>query len=219
MAITIVKETGAIVANANSYCTLADATTYHSDRGNSAWAEADTADKNAALVRATFDLENMYKNKWVGVKTQSWIASDGSNATPVQSLAWPRVEKAHETDPTLLTDVDGLKIQKNEVPLAVRHAQFELALIELSTRVVGGVVNEEDAVQSVSVGPISKTFFEKGAEVDKYPHIDMILTGLVPAGGASAGINVVFGLTEDEVNQGNSEEYWLDPAWFHQAGA
>ena len=214
---TIVIEDGTFPAAANSYVTEAEALTYHADRGNDSWKAAKATERQGALIRAAFALETLYMGKWVGVKTQSWKDSDGNAATPVQQLAWPRVEVAAETvgSETLLTDVDGIPIARTEIPTQVKHAQMELALIELTQRVVGNIVSPEEAVKFVKVGQIEKEFFPSAPMVNQWPHIDMILSGLVPASGSSGGIDVVIGLTEAEINQDDTPEYTNYPNYFY----
>lgn len=216
---TIVIEDGTFPAGANSYVTEAEATTYHADRGNTDWKSAKTKAKQEALVRAAYALETLYAGKWLGVKTQSWIASDGTAATPVQQLAWPRVETPSEdpADAVVLKDVDGIPIAALEIPAAVKTAQMELALIELSQRVVGNALDQEDAVKRVTVDVITKEFFEKAPSAPSWPHIDMILSGLVPAGGAFSGVKITLGLTDKERNQGGStwEDYFADSRYFN----
>jgi hypothetical protein len=61
---------------ANSYVDLAYADDYHALRGNTLW-DASTAAKEAALVRATDYIEQVYGQSWVG------------NAVTA-GLSWPR---------------------------------------------------------------------------------------------------------------------------------
>ena len=75
----LIKETGAIVANANSYADASDADAYQTDRGRQAWLDADAAVKDAALVRATDYIE-----------TRFGIQFNGEPIGDVQELAWPR---------------------------------------------------------------------------------------------------------------------------------
>ncbi|MGK2911232.1 MAG: DnaT-like ssDNA-binding protein [Sphingobium sp.] len=44
----------------NSFATLAEATAFHSDRANTAWLAADTATKEAALIRASDYITDHY---------------------------------------------------------------------------------------------------------------------------------------------------------------
>ena len=75
----LIKETGAIVTDANSYADVTDADAYQLDRGRQAWADADAAVKAAALVRATDYIETRFGRKFVGAPVGD-----------VQELAWPR---------------------------------------------------------------------------------------------------------------------------------
>ena len=69
---TLVKETGSIVENANTYVTLEEANTYHDDRGNDAWFTiADNDDRNKVLIRGFWGLENIYRSHWVGFPTNN----------------------------------------------------------------------------------------------------------------------------------------------------
>ena len=61
----LVVEDGSGLSGANSYATAAQADTYASDRGLSAWT-GDTATKEAALIRATDYLEATYREAWLG---------------------------------------------------------------------------------------------------------------------------------------------------------
>lgn len=76
MAITVENGTG--LSNANSYAAVAFADTFHTDRGNSEWAVATTAAKEAALVRATDYIDSNY-------------VFPGSKLTASQALANPRL--------------------------------------------------------------------------------------------------------------------------------
>lgn len=73
-----VVETGTGLPDANSYVSVAEATAYHSDRGNAAWA-GDEAAMQGALVRATDYLEQNYGSRWKGCRL-----------TDTQALEWPR---------------------------------------------------------------------------------------------------------------------------------
>lgn len=75
----LIKETGAIVTDANSYADVADADAYQADRGRQAWTDADAAVKAAALVRATDYIETRFGRRFVGEPLGD-----------VQELAWPR---------------------------------------------------------------------------------------------------------------------------------
>ena len=74
---SVIVETGAGVANANSFASVAAATAYHAARGNAAWDNID--DKDAALLKATDNMQAEYHSRWKGVQTHA-----------TQPLDWPR---------------------------------------------------------------------------------------------------------------------------------
>src|SRR2546430_13267882 len=78
MALTLIKENGAGLVDANSYAAAADGDAYHEGHlYASAWTAASTATKEAALVMATRLIDGSYQ--FGGFKT--------ANA---QALQWPR---------------------------------------------------------------------------------------------------------------------------------
>lgn len=98
-------------SNANAYISEADADTYHSLRGNAAWAAASSADKQAAIVRATFAIDGTYRRKFAGKK-----------ASATQPLEWPR---------SSAKDANGYTFDDDALPPALVNATAEAALIEL----------------------------------------------------------------------------------------
>src|SRR5690606_15846540 len=82
------------------------------ERGNAAWT-GDDADKEAAIVRATFALDGKYRSTFSGRK-----------ATAEQSLAWPRSEAY---------DANGFLLADDEIPANLERAVAEGALVELVT--------------------------------------------------------------------------------------
>ena len=63
MAFTV--EDGSIVDGANSYVDLAYADSFHTDRANAAWVGEDSV-KEAALIKATDYIEQVYQGRWLG---------------------------------------------------------------------------------------------------------------------------------------------------------
>lgn len=104
-------ENGSVVANADSYLSVADADTYWTDRGNpSDWSGAATADKEASLRYATQYID----------ANINWLSelADPSN----QVLEWPRV---------VFIGRDGRTYGGNEagdIPQSLKDAVAELAL-------------------------------------------------------------------------------------------
>ena len=108
----IIVEDGTGLETSNSYISEADADTYHSDRGNSAWAEATSTQKQAALIKACQWLDAVYGKRWLG-----------SRSKYTQGLDWPRVGAV---------DHDGYSLY--QVPKKLPWAAAEAALA-----IIGGV--------------------------------------------------------------------------------
>ena len=107
MALLLIKETGAGLANANAYANAADGDAYHEGHlYATAWTAASEANKDAALVMATRLIDAEYQ--FGGVK-----------ATFAQALQWPRAE---------CRDVDADdELPSNAVPKSLRDATCEQA--------------------------------------------------------------------------------------------
>ena len=107
MSLTLTKETGAGLNNANAYADVADGDAYHDGHlYASAWTGATTESKTAALVMATRLIDAEYQ-------------FGGVRAIVGQALAWPR---------RVCPDPDtGDKLPFNSVPKAVLDATCELA--------------------------------------------------------------------------------------------
>lgn len=123
---TLIPETGALVAGADSYGSLTDADTYHAARGNSAWAAMSAENKEAAARRAADYMLQVYRARWKGYRKST-----------TQTLDWPR--EMVFLDPSVNgIGVDAAQfgygfgytsvIPNNVVPVEVKNAWAELAL-------------------------------------------------------------------------------------------
>ena len=113
---TLVVEDGAGLSNAESFCSVAEADTYHDKRGNAAWAAKSLGDKEAALRSATDYMEQTFRFEW-----------DGYRYSDVQSLSWPRYE-VRQRDTVYGYRYWPAYYGYNTVPQLVRWACAELAL-------------------------------------------------------------------------------------------
>jgi hypothetical protein len=95
-----------------AYGTVSGADAYHAARGNVAWTGT-TAEKLAALVRASSYIDATYGARFSGVPTNAFA----------QPLAWPRAG----------VSVWGNAVPSTLVPTAVINAAYEAALIERVT--------------------------------------------------------------------------------------
>lgn len=170
----LVVENGTGLATAESFVSVADADTYHSARGNSAWADGTTAEKEEALRRASTFLSNSYP--WAGYPVNA----------RTQLLAWPRYD---------VVDQDGNPVASDEVPREVVNATYEVALRELATP---GSMNPDvtlaDKVKREKVGPLEVEYANADVSANASRPIltivrDMI-GGLLRAGAASGMFGV-----------------------------
>jgi hypothetical protein len=189
----IVKETGAIVAGANAYATLAEVDLYHEERLNTAWTNADDEAKEAAMLRATAGMESHYRDRWIGYK------SNHNAANAPQLTAWPRKEDKEESldngyvlaDMTKLVDNDGIEIGVDEIPALVVQAYKEICLIEIAER-----LSRNDMLKYQRVDVIEQEWLRNAPAVTSFPHIDALLSGLASTAPVKLGASI--GLTESE---------------------
>ena len=113
MALTLIKEDGTGMAEANSYASVADGDAYFDGHlYASQWTAAATANKEKALVFATrlIDAERQF---------------NGVKATAMQALQWPRSDCP---DPDSATESGSAAVlARDKVPSAVVKATCELA--------------------------------------------------------------------------------------------
>lgn len=112
----LVVEDGSARPDAESYCSVADASTYHAARNNAAWAALAPAAMEAALRLATDFMRQRYRLRWVGVRV-----------TVAQALDWPRAWVALPDSPSGYRSVPSY-VPMDSVPSEVRNACAELAL-------------------------------------------------------------------------------------------
>lgn len=159
----LIVEDGTGLANAASYLSVADATTYHSTYGSTGWSSATDAAKEAALRRATQYLDARYT--WLGVQTYP----------STQALQWPRSNLPGEVYYIGLWP-----------PVRLQHACAELALRALTESLYSDQVDAQ--VTQKTVGPISVSYApgSNGGQ-KRYSVVDDLLRPLT-RGGRMSGV-------------------------------
>lgn len=165
----LVVETGTGSATANSYATELFCTTYFQNQGgNTAWDAADKIQRERALMRATFWIDQTYGDRFVGLRSVN-----------TQALEWPR---------SFAYDRQGDDI--SGVPLALQRATAEIArrYLEDSAQFFADTAAASNVLQdSVSVGPISisKTYAGTKDTAKKFVIVDRLfqVAGLIESGG------------------------------------
>ena len=200
----IIVEDGTIIAGGNAYASLDDVDTYHEDRANALWTDADDTVKEAAMLRATAGIESKYRERWIGVKTNNSIT-----VIP-QLLAWPRRKLKSETpinpdtlavnikeaDITKLEDFDGIVIPVKNIPALVIQAYKEVCLIEVTQPFVSIELSRNDMLKYQRIDVIEQEWLRNAPAVVQFPHIDSLLTGLASTAPVKLGASI--GLTEAE---------------------
>jgi len=151
----IVVETGVgTLASANSYLSIASATSYFTNIGKlTNWASGTTTTQSAALIRSCYFME-----------LQNWI---GTKALSTQPLEWPRRN---------VTDKNLFYISSTAIPLQIKWVQAELAYRFLNgddplpdNDTTGNVIREKVDVVEIQ--------YDSGGaqQVPSQPYIDTLL--------------------------------------------
>ena len=157
----LIIEDGTGKADAESYCSAADATAHHNGRGKAdAWDAVD--DKEAALRNATDYITAIYRSRWAGIR-----------ATAVQALDWPRSDVPWEDSPL------GVR-PSNTIPLELKQACAELALKANDTPLLTDLGRE---TLSERVDVIAVTYAEGKSRQTQYALVDGLLRSLLIGGG------------------------------------
>lgn len=155
----------AVVVGTNSYISVADATTYFSDRLNVAeWTAATDADKGKALVMAARSIDNL---SFTGRITES-----------DQAMAWPRSGVA---------DREGRCIDDDDVPQQVLDAQCETALALIRGDISEGADRD---VRRVRAGTVELEY-RTGAPVRMVPDVAMQILSQFLDGSGQYSIRMV----------------------------
>lgn len=166
----IIVEDGTGLPNSESYVSVSDATTYHANRGNSAWtALATDALREQALRKATDYLMQAYRSRWKGYRTKP----------STQALDWPR-QGVVVDDAYLIEYVDD-----NIIPDELKNACCELALKSVSGELAPDIERE---TASETVGSLSVSYFQGSKQHTVYRAIDMMLRPLLKNGGSGLQI-------------------------------
>ncbi len=150
MALTV--ESGLGLADAESYISVADATTRLTSIGsNTAWDALSTTEQEQALRRATAFMEQRYRGRWRGTKLLR-----------AQALSWPRYGAT----------ADGYTVDSNIVPTEVANACAELAY-----RAAAGDLNADQTrgVVRKKIGPLETEYDRYSSQAKRFPAVDQML--------------------------------------------
>lgn len=159
-------ETGAGLANADSYASVAAADTRCASLGLSAWTALAEADKEIALRRATQFMAT-YRTRWAGRRVYQR-----------QALDWPRYNVA----------VDGFTVPSTIVPLDVVNACIDLAVRAGSGEdLLPDLDTGSNAIKKDKTGPLETEYFQNTTDArERFVAVDALLA---PYFGSAGGGN------------------------------
>jgi hypothetical protein len=153
---------------AESYCSVADADTYHAARGRASWAALTTQVKEECLRKATDYIEQKYFGMWSGDRVES-----------AQTLALPRLNMPNKNYGNGM-----LYYASDSIPAGVVRACAELALKANTVELLPDVGR---AKISTKVDVIEVQYSEYSSQLTTYTAIDAMLSPYLKDG--SGGYN------------------------------
>lgn len=167
---SLIVEDGSNVSGAESYCSVADATTYHANRGNAAWALLSATQQEQALRKATGYMLQVYRLRWQGFRQYN-----------PQALDWPRT---YVPIPDVISGYGRFTayVPYSTVPNDIKNACAEFAL-----RAAAGdlLADMTQMVEHEEVGPIKVSYNKYSPQRVRYPAIESMLRPYLVEGGAS----------------------------------
>jgi len=162
----LIVETGSGSSTAESYLSVTDADTYHSNYGNTDWTGDDSV-KEIALRKATRYIDALYARRWLGRRVSA-----------SQALDWPRA---------YVEDYDGFYLSSSEIPQGIKDAIALMALAALTEDIYPDLDEGEGAkvASKIVVGPIEiSDQFAGGAVAVKYYRLaEDLLSRYITSGG------------------------------------
>lgn len=157
----LITEDGTGKADAESYCSVADATAFFAKRNKSDdWGAV--TDQEASLRAATDYVEQTYRGRWLGTRK-----------TSTQALDWPRYNVDWPDSPAEIRP-DGV------IPQELKNAVAELALKADAGELTSDLGRE---TLSETVDVISVTYAPGGARQTHYASVNGWIRSLLRSGG------------------------------------
>lgn len=164
-------ETGAGLANADSYASVAAADTRCASLGLTAWAALTEASKEIALRRATLFMAT-YRTRWAGRRVYQR-----------QALDWPRYNVV----------VDGFIVPSTTVPLDVVNACIDLAVRAGSGEdLLPDLDTGSNAIKKDKTGPLETEYFQNTTDArERFVAVDALLAPYFGSVGGGNSMKVI----------------------------
>lgn len=170
---SLIVETGAGLADAESYISVADTDAYWADVGDSLWATLNETEKEQALRRAVRFMKAIYRTKWAGRRVLQ-----------TQALDWPRYNVL----------VEDLPVPSNTVPQEVRDACAELAIRAAAGPLLDDADTSSTQIKKDKVGALETEYFQPHVEpAERFLTIGAMLQPYFGGAGGSNSIKLVRG--------------------------
>ncbi|WP_312435402.1 DnaT-like ssDNA-binding protein [Janthinobacterium sp.] len=162
----LVIETGAGLADAESYASVAAADARCTSLGLTAWAALAETDKEIALRKAVLFMAT-YRTRWAGLRVYQR-----------QALDWPRYNVV----------VDGFIVPSTTVPLDVVNACIDLAVRAGSGEdLLPDLDTGSNAIKKDKTGPLETEYFQNTTDArERFVAVDALLA---PYFGSAGGGN------------------------------
>lgn len=168
----LIVEDGSGKVDSESYISVAEATTYHSDRGNAAWAAlANDTIREQMLRKATGFMEQTYRERWKMFRV-----------TSTQALSWPRAWVQLPDAPYGYGSFAAF-VPNTIVPTEVKRACAELALAAISGD-LNPTLDRTTLKEKVDV--IEVEYSPHSPEYKRFRAVDMLLSPYLQVSGMSA---------------------------------
>lgn len=172
---SLIVEDGTGKPDSESYCSVAFADTYWTNRADTVWTALTTAQKEAALRKATTFMIQLYRMRW-----------KGRRVLITQALDWPRVG-------VVLEDFGGsqgrhgfgsyglFQVSYTIVPNELQTSCAEMAYRSLTTDLAADLTQ---MVLSEKVGPIQVDYNKDSPQYTRYRAMDMLVKPYLVDGGS-----------------------------------
>ncbi len=154
---TLIVETGAVVAGAESYNSVAEISLYHSNRGNADWAALSVSVQEQCARKATDYMLQVFRSRWKGIRFSA-----------TQTLDFPRDQVYLEA----FTGTPAPLMATNIVPVEVKNAHCELSRIASTEDLLS---NTEQQVLEEVIGPLTFKYDRLSPQVKQYRTVNAML--------------------------------------------
>lgn len=154
---TLIVEDGTGLLASESYSSVAQTDTYHSNRGNTLWSTLGTSDKEAALRKATDYMVEVYRPLWKGYRVLT-----------TQRLDFPRTLVYISNE--ILNNVTPLDLTK--VPVEIQNACSILALKSITDDLL---VDMEQQILKESIGSLTTEYQPSSSSYKHYSSVEAML--------------------------------------------